>query len=137
VHAAGSAQEQQLPNGWPWLCEQHASHYDGGDETVVHDGLQDRQSNTSNCSQQVQQQQQQTSSKAYASIVLPSRRHSQRDQTYNRRPRTLFKAEESRCKLLCRVSSAGNCSMLHPPCHTQQPGAAPRPDTSEGTACSA
>lgn len=42
VHAASSAQEQQLPNGWPWLCEQHASHYDGGDEAVVHDRLQDR-----------------------------------------------------------------------------------------------
>lgn len=39
VHAASSAQEQQLPNGWPWLCEQHASHYDGGDEAVVHDRL--------------------------------------------------------------------------------------------------
>jgi hypothetical protein len=42
--AAGSAQEQQLADSRPWPCQQHASHYDGGDEPVVHDGLQGRQS---------------------------------------------------------------------------------------------
>ena len=35
-----SAQEEQLPNGRPWLGEQHAADDHSGDEAPVNDGLQ-------------------------------------------------------------------------------------------------
>lgn len=35
-----SAQEEQLPNGRPWLGEQHATDDHSGDEAPVNDGLQ-------------------------------------------------------------------------------------------------